>query len=87
LEFSSNKKVIDKWYNIYTIKEEIFIYYVNISGMKTELAEQTLIAIGSFLDIDVAIAQGELAALNYYRTNFLELINENNITGIVWELD
>lgn len=54
--------------------------------MKTELAEQTLIAIGSFLDI-VAIAQGELAALNYYRTNFLELINENNITGIVWELD
>lgn len=55
--------------------------------MKTELAEQTLIAIGSFLDIDVAIAQGELAALNYYRTNFLELINENNITGIVWEID
>lgn len=55
--------------------------------MKTELAEQTLIAIGSFLDINVAIAQSELAALNYYRTNFLELINENNITGIVWELD
>lgn len=63
------------------------MYYVNICGIDSQINETSIKTIGPYIDSEKAVNEAEDIAMKYYRVHYLELIDENNITEIVWNLD